>query len=127
MSTLEVTLGILLCVQMYVAFRLRQKQIILRHLFMQSSEWYASKIAEMTESASYWISFLAEENAKSRGSLITDEEADGYIPYKISLAVGECEKQKQAFQTCLSRNGIQPLGAEDMDLMLDTRLSGFRP
>ena len=80
----------------------------------------------MTGDASQRIVVLAEQQAQLNGLRITDEEADGNIPNIISLAVGEWEKQKDAFQACLSRNGIKPLGADDLDLMFDNRLSGFK-
>ena len=126
MSVLEITLSILLFASCFATFRMYQTQTILRHQFIHSSDWCGRKIAEMTECASGCIADMAEEQAKSSGRSITKQEAEAHIPFIISQASSEWWDQKEAFQNRLSRNGIHPLGANDLDLELAPRLSGYR-
>ena len=127
MSMLEVLLVVMLLAALFAAFRLYQRQLILRHKFIQLSDWCASKIVQMAADATDCIVGMAVDQSKLYGEMITTEEAEGYVPDTILLAVSEWVKQKEDFQSCLSRNGIEPLGADDMDLRLESKFSGFKP
>lgn len=127
MSVLEIALSIALAIAILQSLRLYRKQMILRHLFIRSSDWCARKIDEMTEDAKWHSTNLQKEWAEAEGRNVTDEDALGNIPCDILDAKKEWSDQKEAFQSCLVRNGIRQLDASDLDdLILDPGLFGFK-
>ena len=126
MSMLEVLLVVMLLAAFFTIFRLYQRQLILRHKFIESSDWCARKIVKMAADATDCIVDMAVDQSKLYGEMITREEAEGDVPNTILLAVSEWVKQKEAFQSCLSRNGIEPLGIDDWDLILVPKFSGYK-
>lgn len=115
MTNLEVVLGLALAGTVALLVRTHRKQLILRHLFMRSSDWCAFKIDDMEESATAaiieYMQLLREQNGKP----ITREEALGSVPYVILDAKQNWIIQKEAFQADLVRNGIAPLVQSDLD------------
>jgi hypothetical protein len=95
--------------------RLHRQMRIIRHLFIESSDWAARTIDEIVESASFEICEAAVQAAKARGSDMTLEDARGYIPDLVSTAKANWINQKERFQAMLSANHIRPLEQADLD------------
>lgn len=95
--------------------RLRRQMRIVRHLFIESSDWAARTIDEIVESASFAICEAAVQAAKARGTDMTLEDARGYIPDVVSTAKVNWINQKERFQAMLSANHIRPLAQGDLD------------
>ena len=128
MSVLNFTLGVLLIISTVQAVRLYRRQMILRHVFIRSSDWCALKIDEMIDSAAWSIMDLVQDRSTQHDQTITDEQARGAIPYTILNAKKEWLSQKEAFQAQLARNGIKPLDLDDLDGPIwNPRISGIRP
>jgi hypothetical protein len=124
MSTLEIILSAILALALWQLISIHRKQLIIRHLFVHSSDWCARKIDEIVESAEYEIVGWVK---RDDGHSITDEDARDYIPFTILNAKGEWEQQKDAFQARLRLNGIRPLDDFDLDtLTLNPDLVGFK-
>ena len=94
---------------------------IIRHLFIDSSDWSSRMIAEVVESASFHIREMAADSAKFRGNDISQRDMDEHIPDVVSTANVNWANQKNRFQAVLSANRIRPLDERDLDeLILDT-------
>lgn len=127
MTNFEIALSVAEVGTLWALVRLYRKQLIIRHLFIRSSDWYANKIDEMTESASWTIIEQAQEAAKRNGLTLTDDDARGYIPIAILDARKEWEEQTDELQTTLKLNGLSPLGVFDLDsLIWNPGLAGFK-
>lgn len=99
-------------------FRLLIRERVLRYFFIKSNEWSANKIDEIVESAKYTII----DEVKIRYPDYTDERVAMYIPIVISNARDEWQRQTADFQKSLLRNGIAPLGGEDVTFGLSNHL-----
>ena len=115
MPTLEIALASALAVAIMVIARLYRKQLILRHIFIKSSDWCGRKIEEVVESATSTISDMAKAQSRREGFEISDNEASNSVPCIVSDANKEWVEQKNALQSRLKRNSIDPLGVGDLD------------
>jgi len=95
--------------------RVRRQMRIIRHLFIESSDWAARTIDEIVESASFAICEAAVQAAKARGTDMELDDARGYVPEVVSTAKVNWIKQKERFQAMLSANHIRPLDQADLD------------
>lgn len=127
MTNLEIALSAAEVITLAGLVRLYRKHMIVRHLFIQFSDWAARKIDEMIESASWEIIEQQKVACLERGHSITDEDARGSIPYVILNAKGEWEDQADYFQAMLKHNGMAPLGEFDLDApVFNPSLAGIK-
>ena len=119
MTSLEIILiaALTLCVCLLIWInhkiaRLRQKHLILRHIFISSSDWSANKIEEVANDAVVQICDLVCQFDPSR----TFEEARGEVRNNILDASKEWAAQIDALQSRLERNGLRRLGGTDLDV-----------
>lgn len=127
MSDLDIFLSVALALVIALLFRMYRKQLILRHLFIQSSDWCARKIDEMVESASYAVMESEMARAAESGRMVPEDRARDAIPYVILNAKKEWLEQKDTYQARLRRNGISPLDIDDLDnLIIQPGLAGFK-
>ena len=127
MTNLEIALSIAEFATLAALVRIYRKQMIVRHLFIQFSDWTARKIDEMTEGASWEITELQKAVSEERGYPIADDKARDSIPYVILHAKAEWQDQADYFQAMLRRNGMPPLTEFDLDtLVLNPKIAGFK-
>ncbi|MEZ5688783.1 MAG: hypothetical protein R3E21_08400 [Caenibius sp.] len=115
MSTLEITLSVALALVCWMLLRLYQKHLILRHLFIHSSDWCARKIDEVANSATKQLVERVMQDDVNDGYQFTISEARDTVPLVIIDAKKEWQKQAAALQARLWRNGIKPLDGRDLD------------
>ena len=60
-------------------WRTYRRYLIVRHLFIRSSDWCALKIEEMTEAATDEIMEMAKHGAGERGFEISDDDARDHV------------------------------------------------
>lgn len=109
MNVIEIALSGALALMIYLLVRSHRKTLILRHIFMQSSDWCADKINELVDDASNAIVELETALAKEKGRIITNDRAGDAIPFIILHAKREWKAQKDEFQETLVLNGIRSL------------------
>ncbi len=127
MTTLEIVLALTLSTMIMLFVRLYRKQLILRHIFIKSSDWCGRKIEEVIGSATLTISEMAKDQARFKGLEISDNEAKGFVPFIVSDAKKDWVEQKDALQSQLKRNGIDPLDMGDLDNpVLNPSFTGFK-
>lgn len=85
---------------------LNRRLSIVRHLFIQSSDWNGTKIAELRD-ATIGI-------AANVGSLSL-EDAEGEVWHSVLEAPEHWGEQVDQFQRKLKLNGMEPLGYGDLD------------
>lgn len=128
MSTLEIGLATALALTCGLLFRLYRKHIILRHVFIHSSDWCARKVEEVARSATDQITRIAMEDAAERGRQLSETEARGWVNCDILDATKEWQAQADAMQARLKRNGIRPLDEHDLDdLIWSPWIAGIKP
>lgn len=128
MSTFEIALGVALAVAIWLLVRLYRKHLILRHVFIRSSNWCAMKIDEITASASQSIVGLAMELTAANDDPLNEDDARNLINFSILESPTEWRKQMHDFQDQLVRNGIRPLDEIDLDgPLLNPSWSGLNP
>ena len=128
MSTLEIALSIALVVAILLLVRLYRKHLILRHVFIHSSNWCARKIDAMTADASQSIVSLAMELTETNDNPFTADDARSLIDDSILEATAEWREQMHNFQDQLVRNGMRPLDEIDLDVpLLNPGWIGLRP
>jgi hypothetical protein len=93
----------------YCTYRLLVRELVLRHIFIQSSDWCAYKIDKLVERADYTII----EEVRHRYPEYTDERARMHVPTEITNAKADWEKQCDEFQKKLAANGMAPLSKDD--------------
>lgn len=79
MSVLEIGLAIALVLTCGLLFRLYCKHLILRHMFIHSSDWNARKVEEVAKSATDQIIRIAIDHAAERGQQLSEREARGWV------------------------------------------------
>jgi len=128
MSSLEIGLAIALVLTCVLLFRLYRKYLILRHVFIHSSDWWARKVEEVARSATDQIIRYAIEDAAERGGQLSANEARDCVNCDILDATKEWQEQADAMQARLKRNGIRPLGAADLDVLIwSPWIAGIKP
>lgn len=128
MSALETILAIALALTSWLLFRLYRKHLILRHVFIHSSDWSARKIEALARSATDQLTSLAIDDAAGKGSHLTESEARGFVNFEVLDATKEWQAQADAMQARLRRNGIRPLDEHDLDsLMWRPWIAGIKP
>lgn len=115
MTTLEIVLASALALTCGLLFRLYRKHLILRHVFIHSSDWCARKVEEVAQSATDQITRIAMEDAAERGWQLSESEAREGVNCNILNATNEWQAQADAMQACLKRNGLRPLDKRDLD------------
>lgn len=115
MSNLEIGLSVALGIALWQLVRVYRRQVLLRHLFIQSSDWCARKIMEMGEAAKQSLSDALIEQAKMEGRRLSHSEAVEFVPCSILNAKQEWNAQADYFQATLKLNGITALGGADLD------------
>ena len=125
MTKLEVTLAVALVAAIWLAIRLYRKHLVVRHLFIESSDWSARKIDEVVESASCEIIDLHSAWGAERGQSLTEEELQSVLPDAVVHAKRDWQKQVDALQLRLARNGIRPLRDGDYDLIFSPWFAGL--
>ena len=113
-TTLEMTLMAITIALVYGLFRMLIRELVLRHEFIKSSDWFALKIREISESAEHEII----EEVQIRFPDFSLERAKQFVPSNIVNAYREWEVQKEKFQNNLERNGMQRLIQDDKTFML---------
>lgn len=126
MTNLEVALIVAEVITLGALVRIYRKHMIVRHLFIQSSDWCARKIIEVAETACWRIMDDVKQSAKANGTELTDDEARDTVPYVILDAKKAWEAQADHFQATLKRNGISQLGAFDLDVLFWPGILGFK-
>lgn len=128
MSGLEVGLAITLVSTCGLLLRLYRKHLILRHVFIHSSDWCVRKVEEVARSATDQITQIAMEAAAERGLQLSEGEARGCVNCDILDATKEWQAQVDAMQGRLKRNGIRPLDQHDLDdLIWSPWIAGIKP
>jgi len=128
MSALEIGLATALVLSWGLLFRLCRKHLILRHVFIHSSDWCARKIEEVARSATGQIIRFAMEDAAERGQQLSESEARGWVNCDILDAIKEWQAQVDTMQARLKRNGIRPLDEHDLDdLIWSPWIAGIKP
>ena len=115
----SILLGII-AVCVWQLIRIYRQVRIIRHLFIESSDWAARTIEEIVESSSFEICEAAVQAAKVRGTDITWDDARDYIPDVVSTAKLNWTNQKDRFQAMLAANHIRPLDERDLDDLILT-------
>lgn len=128
---MDIVTALLICAlvaALWGLIRLYRKHLILRHLFIEYSDWCADKIDAMTGSAVFKIVELQQELVESAGyEPITTEEARGAVPFAILEAKPEWQKKIGQLQARLARNGMKPLDLVDLDgPMLNPVFTGIK-
>lgn len=128
MTTLEIVLASALALTSGLLFRLYRKHLILRHVFIHSSDWCARKVEEVARSATDQITRIAIEDAAERGRKLSESEARDWVNCDILDATKEWQSQADAMQARLKRNGIRPLDERDLDdLIWSPWIAGIKP
>lgn len=128
MTTLEIFLATALALTCGLLFRLYRKHLILRHVFIHSSDWCARKVEEVAWSATDQITRIAVEDAAERGWQLSDNEARERVNCNILNATNEWQAQADAMQARLKRNGVRPLDRRDLDdLIWSPWIAGIKP
>lgn len=125
MTTLEGVLSVALACTLALLVRSYQRKRIIRHLFIQSNDWSADRIDEMTEMAAITVaSLLRTENGFDDD---TEKMAHAYrtLPFCIIDAKTDWSKQTDNFQATLRHNGIRPLDLSDKDDLIFPGKSWF--
>lgn len=118
---------LLLVVTAWLLARLYRRHLVMRHLFIASSDWCAREIERVVECATLSIANLAIERVEAVGSQLTEQEARDYVPVDILAATSRWQGQADQFQAQLRRNGMRPLDTFDLDLpFLMPRWLGIR-
>jgi len=127
MTNLEVGLGLALASSVALLFRTHRKLLILRHLFVLSSDWCANKIGDLADTATDSIIQQAQWARELQGRQMPEDEARTLVPDVILEAKQNWTIQKEAFQADLARNGIVPLGQSDIDdFIWNRRRAGYK-
>ena len=109
MTKLEVALAVALASAIWIAIRLYRKHLVVRHLFIQSSDWCARKIDEVVESASCEIIDLHSARGAEHGQSLTEEELQSVLPDAVVNAKRDWQKQVDALQLRLRPVQLAPL------------------
>ena len=127
MTTIETTLAIALALTSWLLLRLYRKHLILRHVFIHSSDWCARKVEEVARSATEQITSIAIEEGDKEGRRTSESEARDWVNCNILDARKEWQVQSDAMQARLKRNGIRPLDERDLDdLIWSPWVSGIK-
>ena len=108
MTALEITLTALLLYSVYCNWRQWIRECVIKHAFIMNSDWCADKIKELVGDATRGIT----NEVMNRD--VPPERPEDCIPYGISNAKSELEKQRNHSQSVLSRNGVAPLVEADV-------------
>lgn len=111
----ELLLVAALAILAYRHIRLYQKQRVLRHFFIEHSDWCATKIRDVSQSAIEQICLIHCERAESRGLRCDPSDYLGEVRNDILDATKKTTEQIDYMQRRLSRNGVPPLGYADLD------------
>lgn len=105
-----------------------RKQMILRHLFIQFTDWTAEKIDQMIGAAEGQAIKADRREAELEGRQPDEERALGAIFYDIADAKKDWGSRIDELQSRLRRNGLRPLDLDDKDIpLLSPGLSGIKP
>lgn len=112
---LEFLLAAALAILAYLHIRLHRKQRVLRHFFIEHSDWCANKIRDVSQSAIEQITFIHSELAEARGDQRDPADFLGEVRNDILDATRVTTEQIDRMQRRLSRNGMPPLSYADLD------------
>jgi hypothetical protein len=128
MSALELALSIALAISVWLLIRLYRKHLIVRHLFIRSSDWCSRKIDEVASVAADEISDLLGQMAAKSNGAFTAAEAREDIPLLILRANEDWRDQADQLQARLRRNSIRALDSRDLDdLIWSPWIAGIKP
>lgn len=127
MTTLEITLGTGCVIFAWLWASSIRKRMIVRHLFIQFTDWSALKIDEMTEAANWQAIEADRQLAQCSGRDPSERRAIGAVAHDITAAKGQWQSRIDNLQTRLSRNGMRPLDLDDKDIpILSPWVSGIK-
>ncbi|MBH1944989.1 hypothetical protein I5L01_12235 [Erythrobacter sp. YJ-T3-07] len=112
---LELLLAAVLAILAYQHVRLRRKHRVLRHFFIEHSDWCANKIRDVSQSAIEQITQTHWERAETRGDQCNPSDFLGEVRNDILDATRVTTKQIDRVQSRLIRNGMPPLNYADLD------------
>lgn len=127
MTGLEWTLAGACLLLVSLLVRAYRKQMILRHLFIQFTDWTAAKIDEMIVAAEGQAIKAGQREAELEGRKPDDARSLGAIYYDIAGAKEDWGRRIDDLQSRLRRNGLRPLDLDDKDIpLLSPGLSGIK-
>lgn len=112
---LELILIAALAILAFLHVRLQRKQRVLRHIFIEHSDWCAEKIRDVSQSAIEQITLLHSERSESQGSRRDPSDFLGDVRKNILDATRATTEQIDRLQRRLRRNGMPPLSYADLD------------
>ena len=112
---LELLLAAALAILAYLHIRLHEKQRLLRHLFIEHSDWCASKIRDLSQSAIEQITVIHWELAEARSDQSDPSDFLGEVRNDILDATRVTNEQIDRVQRRLIQNGMPPLSYADLD------------
>lgn len=114
LSPLEMVLIVVVLLLGYIILRLCRMIAVLRWGYISMSDWCASTIDVVRESARS----MAGESLSVRDKEVTDEAIDSMVGSPIQNAKREWEGELDKQMKRLKANGVAPLGGDDKGVIL---------
>jgi hypothetical protein len=101
--------------------------MILRHLFIQFTDWTAEKIDRIIVAAEAQAIKGEHREAQLEQRKPDEEGALGFVGWEIASAKADWGREVDELQSRLRRNGLRPLNLDDKDIpLLSPGISGIR-
>ncbi len=127
MTGLEWALAGACSLLVWLLVRSYRKQMILRHLFIQFTDWTAAKIDRIVIAAEAQAIKADHREAQMEGRKPDDEGALGFVGWEIVSAKADWGREVDDLQSRLRRNGMRPLDLDDKDIpLLSPGISGIK-